>query len=126
MKEVMAVIRMNKVNLTKKALEEIGISSLTACKVLGRGKMTNVLSLIEDLGQQEEIAARIADGLSQGSRLIPRRLLTIVVQDQDVHNVVNALIKVNREGHSGDGKIFVLPIADAIRVRTNERGENAI
>lgn len=126
MKEIMAVIRMNKVNVTKKALVDIGINSLTAMKVLGRGKAVNMFSIMEDLGQHEEVAGKIAEGLAQGSRLIPKRFLYIVVNDEDVPKVVETIIQVNQEGKSGDGKIFVLPLLDAVRVRTGERGADAL
>lgn len=126
MKEVMAIIRMNKVNVTKKALVDMGVCSLTACKVLGRGKIVNVLSALDELGDREEVAAKIAEGLSSGGRLTPRRLLTIVARDEDVQEIVETIIKVNQEGHSGDGKIFVLPILESIRVRTGDRGEAAL
>lgn len=69
---------------------------------------------------------KIAEGLSEGSRLIPKRMLTIVVHDDQVKKTVDAIIKVNQEGKSGDGKIFVLPVLDAITVRTGVRGEEAI
>ncbi|QNB45196.1 P-II family nitrogen regulator [Thermanaerosceptrum fracticalcis] len=126
MKEVMAIIRMNKVNVTKKALSEAGISSMTARKVLGRGKMVNVHSIIDELAAPEEVAGKIAEGLAQGSRLIPKRMLNIIVPDDQVQKVIETIIKVNQEGHSGDGKIFVLPILDVVRVRTCERGIDAI
>ncbi|MBZ4653131.1 MAG: nitrogen regulatory protein [Peptococcaceae bacterium] len=126
MKEVMAIIRMNKVNITKKALAEAGISSMTARKVLGRGKMVNVHSIIDELAAPEEVAGKIAEGLAQGSRLIPKRMLNIIVPDDQVQKVIETIIKVNQEGHSGDGKIFVLPILDVVRVRTGERGIDAI
>lgn len=126
MKEIMAIIRMNKVNVTKKALAEIGNSSITARKVLGRGKVMNILSVLNELGDQEEIAGKLAEGLSQGSRLIPKRLLNIIVKDEEVQKVIEKIIEVNQEGHSGDGKIFVLPVTEVIRVRTGERGEEAI
>lgn len=126
MKEVMAIIRMNKVNQTKKALADIGINAFNACKVLGRGKMVDVFSCIDGIGNQEEVVGKIAEGLSQGSRLIPKRCVSIVVDDNEVENVVRTLIKVNQEKHSGDGKIFVLPISDVYRVRTGEQGEKAL
>jgi nitrogen regulatory protein PII 2 len=126
MKEIMAIIRMNKVNPTKKALSDIGINSFNACKVLGRGKMVNVFSVMDELTDHEEVAGKIAEGLAQGSRLIPKRCLSIVVKDEEVTDIVNTIIKVNQERHSGDGKIFLLPIMDVIRVRTGETGIEAL
>ncbi len=126
MKEIIAIVRMNKVNETKKALADIGICSLHAIKVMGRGKMQVNFSVLDSLGVQEEIGGIIADGLAKGSRLIPKRLLTILVQDGEVNKVVETIIKVNKGGNKGDGKIFIAPVIDAVRVRTGERGKEAI
>lgn len=126
MKEIIAIIRMNKVNETKKALADIGVCGLHAMKVMGRGKMQVDFSALDSLGTQEELGGILADGLAKGSRLIPKRLLTILAQDGEVNKVVGTIIKVNKEGNKGDGKIFVAPVLDAARVRTGERGEEAI
>ncbi len=126
MKEIIAIIRMNKVNVTKKALADIGVCGLHAIKVMGRGKMQVDFSVLDGLGAREEIGGILADGLAKGSRLIPKRLLTILVNDGDVNEVLNTIIKVNKEGNKGDGKIFVAPVLDVVRVRTGERGEEAI
>ncbi|HBV97524.1 MAG: nitrogen fixation protein [Peptococcaceae bacterium BICA1-7] len=126
MKEIIAIIRMNKVNETKKALADAGICSMHAMKVMGRGKMKVDFSLLDEIGPGEEIGGILADGLASGSRLIPKRMLTILVQDGEVKNVVDTIIKVNRQGNKGDGRIFVSPVTDAARVRTGERGEAAL
>ena len=126
MKEIIAIIRMNKVNETKKVLADIGVCGLHAMKVMGRGKIQVDFAALDSLGANEEIGGILADGLSQGSRLIPKRLLTILVQDNEVEKVVSALIQVNRAGNKGDGKIFIVPVVDTVRVRTGERGEAAI
>lgn len=126
MKEIIAIIRMNKVNETKKALADIGVCGLHAMKVMGRGKMQVDFSALDSLGATEEIGGILADGLSKGSRLIPKRLLTILAQDTEAAKIVDAIIQVNKEGNKGDGKIFIAPVLDAARVRTGERGEAAI
>ncbi len=126
MKEVFAIIRMNKVNQTKKALVEAGFNSLTAIKVLGRGKMLKDLATLNGLTASDELREKLVEGLLQGGRLIPKRLLSIVVRDDEVKKVVETIIGVNKSGNPGDGKIFVLPIAEAVRVRTGERGDSAI
>jgi len=126
MKEIIAIIRMNKVNATKKALADAGVCGLHAMKVMGRGKMKVDFSVLDEIGSREEIGGIVADGLSAGTRLIPKRLLTILVRDEDVTKVVDTLIKVNKEGNKGDGKIFVCPVMEAVRVRTGERGEEAV
>lgn len=120
MKEVMAVIRMNMMNQTKKALADAGVSSFTATgRVMGRGKGNVDFQLLDGAkeGHEEAIAQ-----LGKGPRLIPKRLLWIVVPDELVAKTVETLIAVNQTGRPGDGKIFVMPVADAIRVRTGESG----
>ncbi|MBE0467428.1 MAG: P-II family nitrogen regulator [Candidatus Desulforudis sp.] len=126
MKEIIAIIRMNKVNVTKKALADIGVCGLHAMKVMGRGKIHVDLSILDQMGAIEEIAGIVTESLSQGSRLIPKRMLTILVQDNEVDRVVNTIISTNKEGNKGDGKIFIGPVLDAVRLRTGERGEAAI
>lgn len=123
MKEVMAVIRMNMINKTKKALAEVGISSITARDALGRGKGLVDLKLLKgaEQGYEEAISQ-----LGQSQRLIPKRILFIVVPDKLVKKTVDTIIKANQTGKSGDGKIFVMPIADSIRVRTGESGNSTL
>jgi nitrogen regulatory protein PII 2 len=119
MKEVMAIVRMNMMNKTKKALSDAGVSSMTAKDVLGRGKGLVDMQLLKgaEQGYEEAIAH-----LGQSQRLIPKRLLTIVVQDEMVDKVVKTIIEVNKTGKSGDGKIFVLPVFDSVSVRTGVGG----
>ncbi len=64
--------------------------------------------------------------LGPGPKLIPKRLLNVVVPDDLVPSVVRTIIDVNQTGHPGDGKIFVMPVLDAFRVRTGEAGEAAL
>jgi nitrogen regulatory protein PII 2 len=121
MKEVMAIIRLNMMNKTKQALTDAGITSFTATgKVLGRGKGQvdfRVMTGAQN-GSEEAIAL-----LGQGPRLIPKRLITVVVPDGLVKTVVDTLINTNQTGKPGDGKIFVLPLVEAFRVRTGEVGD---
>jgi nitrogen regulatory protein PII 2 len=124
LKEVVAVIRMNKVGQTKKALADAGFCRLTAVKVMGRGKMLRDLALVEQA--QDDARDMLLESLLKGGRLIPKRMLIIYVRNEDVGKVADTIIAANREGHVGDGKIFVLPALDAVRVRTGERGEEAL
>ena len=123
MKEVMAIIRMNMMNKTKKALSDAGISSMTAKDVLGRGKGLVDYHLLEgaEKGYEEAIAQ-----LGQSQRLIPKRLLVVVVQEKLVPKTVNTIIEVNQTGKSGDGKIFVMPVSDSVSVRTGEGGDSVL
>jgi len=123
MKEVMAIVRINMMNQTKKALAEAGISSVTARDALGRGKGLVDLTLLEgaERGYEEAIAQ-----LGQSQRLVPKRIFFTVVPDRLVPKTVQTIIEVNRTGKSGDGKIFILPLGDAIRVRTGESGDQVL
>jgi len=120
MKEVMAVIRMNKINRTKKALIEEGVSSMTAMECLGRGKGLINMELLKgaEQGYEEAIVQ-----LGQSDRLIPKRAISVVVPDKLVKRTVDTIIRANQTGKSGDGVIWVLPTEDAISVRTTESGD---
>jgi nitrogen regulatory protein PII 2 len=123
MREVMAIIRMNMMNKTKKALSEAGISSMTAKDVLGRGKGLVDYHLLEgaEKGYEEAIAQ-----LGQSQRLIPKRLLLVVVPEKLVPVAVSTIINVNKTGKSGDGKIFVMPVSMSVSVRTGEGGDSVL
>jgi nitrogen regulatory protein PII 2 len=120
MKEIMAIVRINMMNKTKSALAEAGISSITARDALGRGKGLVDMNLLEgaEKGYEEAISQ-----LGQSQRLIPKRVFFIVVPDKLVSKTVKTIIKVNRTGKSGDGKIFIMPVKDSVRVRTGESGD---
>ena len=123
MKEIMAIVRINMMNKTKKALAEAGISSVTAREALGRGKGLVDLTLLEgaEKGYEEAIVQ-----LGQSQRLIPKRIFFIVVPDRLVKKTVQTIITVNRTGKSGDGKVFVMPVMDSVRVRTAESGDQVL
>ena len=127
MKEVMAVIRMDMINKTKEALLVEGFPALNCRKVLGRGKKKVDFSLIENMVSGMEVNSPVlAENISEGHRLIPKRLLSLVVKDEEAKTVVDIIVRINSKGKPGDGKIFVLPITDAVRIRTGEAGEAAI
>ncbi len=123
MKEVIAVVRMNKMNQTKEALGDVGIASFFAHEAQGRGKGFVNPEVLAGAEQGYEEAAAL---LGEKGKLYPKRLLTVVTEDDNVATVVETIIKTNQTGKPGDGKIFVLPIPDAVRVRTGEMGEKAI
>jgi nitrogen regulatory protein PII 2 len=138
MKEIMAIVRMNRTGATKKALVEAGVAGFTAIKVVGRGKLVTDPEVIEkrkaqllalsiddvtETGATEKMVTSFLDD----SRLFPKRLFTVLAHDEDVPRIVEAIMKANRtDCKVGDGKIFVLPMLDAVRVRTGESGEAAI
>jgi nitrogen regulatory protein PII 2 len=123
MKEVLAFIRQNKMNATKQVLSDAGISSLHARECLGRGKGMVDFGLLKgaELGYEEAISQ-----LGQSHRLIPKRMLSIVVPDKLVETTVTAIIKANQTGKSGDGKVFVMPVSEAWRIRTGEDGDSVL
>lgn len=123
MKELIAIVRMNMMNKTKRALAEAGLGSITARDALGRGKGLVDMQLLKgaEHGYEEAISQ-----LGQSQRLIPKRLMLMVVNDDLVEKAVKTIIRVNRTGKSGDGMIFVMPSLEAVRVRTGERGEDTL
>ncbi len=127
MKEVMAFIRMHRINQTKKALLDAGFPSVTCRKVLGRGKKKVDFTIMQIPPQKAaKEAPGLAETVSEEHRLIPKRFLTLIVQDDEVPKVVDAIMRVNSTGNPGDGKVFVLPITEVYRVRTGETGKDAV
>lgn len=123
MKEVMAIVRMNKINQTKRALSAAGITSLHAKDCLGRGK--GVVEMLQLGGAEKEYEEKMTE-LGNAGRLIPKRMLSVVVPDKLVKKVVETIIETNKTGKSGDGKIFVMPVMESIRVRTGETGDETL
>lgn len=124
MKEIIAIIRPKKVVPTKEALEELGVPSLTAVPVLGRGKQKGIASEL-NIDIPPEV---LAQGIKAGRHMeyIPKRLFSIIVRDEDVYTIVETIMKVNQTAEIGDGRIFICPVDDAIRVRTDEQGDSAL
>lgn len=137
MKEITAIIRRDKLPETKKVLDDIGYPSLTIQSVEGRGKQRGAMCAEMDSEMPDSYCTAVKlkptpstyaldHTLPKIALFVPKRLLTIVVPDDVVSRVVKSIMKVNRTGKSGDGKIFVSPIEGAIRVRTGERNGEAI
>ena len=123
MKEVIAVVRMNMMNKTKQALTEAGIDAFFAHEAQGRGYGFVNRKLMEGTQEGYEEAASL---LGEKGKLYPKRMVTVVVDDGQVESVVESIIDANQTGKPGDGKIFVLPLGDAVRVRTGEQGVTSI
>ena len=121
MKMVWAVIRIDKMNRTKKALTQAGITSMTATgHVFGRGKGFWDAKVME--GAKKDMPEALTH-LGTEPRLRPQRVVTVVVPDDKVETVVDTIIEVNQTPASGDGKIFIIPILDSVNVRTGEVGD---
>jgi len=123
MKEIIAIVRMNMMNKTKNALTEAGVDAFFAHEVQGRGVGFVNRKLIEGVEEGYEEAASL---LGEKGNMYPKRMVTIVAEDEQVDGIVQTIITTNQTGKAGDGKIFVLPMTDAARVRTNERGIKSI
>jgi nitrogen regulatory protein PII 2 len=137
MKEITVIIRRDKLPETKKALDDLGYPSLTIQSVEGRGKQKGAMCAEMDTEMPDSYCTAVKlkptpstyaldHTLPKIALFVPKRLLTIVVPDDVVTTVVKSIIKVNRTGKAGDGKIFVSPIENAVRVRTGEKNGEAI
>ena len=112
MKKIEAIIKPFKLDDVKEALNEIGISGMTMTDVKGYGRQK---------GHKE-----IYRGAEYMVDFIPKVKIGIIVPADKVDEVVNTIIDAARTGKIGDGKIFIMPVDDVIRVRTGETGEEAI
>ncbi|KOF56995.1 MULTISPECIES: P-II family nitrogen regulator [Clostridium] len=128
MKEVTAIIRMNMINATKDALLKSKFSSFTCRKVVGRGKKKVRFLMIDDESIENKAVEdkKFVEDISETHRLVPKRMLTILVKDEDLQELVELIIDVNRTSNPGDGKIFVSDVTDVYRIRTGEVGEEAL
>jgi len=112
MTKVEAIIRPDKLDEVKTALDEIGIKGITVTHVMGAGKQRGRTQYYR--GQEYVV------------NLLEKVKLEAVVQDSLVEATVNAILKFASTGEIGDGKIFLIKVEDAIRIRTGERGDTAL
>ncbi len=117
MKEVVAILRRSRMGETQRALSEAGFPGVTILDVLGRGK-ENGLSYTATRESGEAREASIG--------FLPKKMLQVVVEDEEVLRVIDVLIEKNRTGEIGDGKIFVCPLAHAVQIRTGNTGAAAL
>lgn len=113
MKKIEAIIRPEKLQDVKQALDDLGFHGLTIAQVTGRGA-------------QRGIVHQGRGGETVTVDMLPKTKLEVVVPDQAVEKVIEAIVRRARTGTIGDGKIFVIPVEEAVRVRTGERGDVAI
>ena len=112
MKKVEAVIKPFKLDEVKDKLNELGIQGITVTEVKGFGRQKGHTELYRG-------AEYVVD-------FLPKIKMEIVLADSQVEDVVNAIVKAGQTGRIGDGKIFVTNIEEAVRIRTGERGEDAV
>ena len=111
MKKIEAVIRRTRFEDVKEALLAADIEWFSYYEVRGVGKMRE---------------ARIYRGVAYDASSIERVMLSIVVRDKNVEKTIQAVMQAARTGEIGDGRIFVIPVDDSIRIRTGERGDIAL
>jgi nitrogen regulatory protein PII len=112
MVKVEAVVRPEKLDDVKSALDEIGVTGLTVQEVRGSGKQRGYVHRYR--------------GAEYTVNLIDKVKIELVVDDAQAEEIADTIVKAARTGEVGDGKVFLMPVSDAIRVRTGETGERAI
>lgn len=112
MKKIEAIIKPFKLDEVKNALHDVGVQGMTITEVKGFGRQKGIVEVYR--------------GAEYHIPFIPKVKLELVVNDETVEQAVKIIQEVAQTGQIGDGKIFILPVEDTIRIRTGERGEGAI
>ncbi|AEM73827.1 P-II family nitrogen regulator [Caldicellulosiruptor acetigenus] len=112
MKKIECIIRPEKLEEVKDALNQLGIKGMTVSQVMGCGLQK---------GKTEYYR-----GVEININLLPKVKIELIVKDSEVDRIVNTIVKVARSGKIGDGKIFIYNVENAVRIRTGEQGETAI
>jgi len=112
MKKIEAIIKPFKLDEVKDKLNDLGIQGITVTEVKGFGRQKGHTELYRG-------AEYVVD-------FLPKIKMEIVTADSQVEDVVNAIVKAAQTGRIGDGKIFITNIEEAVRIRTGERGEDAV
>jgi len=112
MKKIEAIIKPFKLDEVKEALQEVGLQGITVTEARGFGRQKGHTELYRG-------AEYVVD-------FLPKVKIEVVVDDSMVQRTVDAIINAARTGRIGDGKIFILPVEEAIRIRTGERGSDAV
>jgi nitrogen regulatory protein P-II 1 len=113
MNKIEAIIRPEKLDDVKNALTTAGYHGMNIVHVTGRGV-------------QRGIVHQGRGGETYTVDMLPKVKVEVVVADKDVDKVVDVICKAARTGNIGDGKIFIIPVTDSVRVRTGERGDAAV
>ena len=112
MKKIEAIVKPFKLDEVREALSEIGVSGLTVTEVKGFGRQKGHTELYRG-------AEYVVD-------FLPKVQVSVLIADDHVQRVVEAIVEGARTGRIGDGKIFVTPVDDVVRIRTGERGPEAV
>lgn len=112
MKKIEAIIRPGKLDDVKNALDEYGINGLTVTHVIGCGKQKG--------------HTQVYRSVEYSVNLLPKVKIEVVVNDNNVEDVIRIISKESKTGAIGDGKIFVSPVENVVRIRTGETGETCL
>jgi nitrogen regulatory protein P-II 1 len=112
MTKIEAIIRPQRLDEVKSALDEIGVTGMTVTEVRGAGAQKGYTQHYR--------------GAEYTVNLIQKLKLEIVASDAEVERIVSAIVSAARTGEIGDGKIFLSPVTDAIRIRTGDRSDDAV
>ena len=112
MKKIEAIIKPHRLEDVKSALTQVGIQGMTVSEIRGFGRQK---------GHKEQYR-----GAEYTVDLVPKIKVEVVIADAGVQAAVDAIVRAAKTGEIGDGKIFVLPLEAAIRIRTGEKGDQAI
>jgi len=112
MKKIEAIVKPFKLDDVKRALQEIGVKGLTVTEVKGFGRQKGHTEIYR--GAEYEVD------------FVPTTQIEIVLEDELVDTAVETIVEAGRTGKIGDGKIFVMPVEEVIRIRTGEKGSDAI
>ena len=112
MKLIVAMIRPHKLDDVKKALTEVGIQGMSVAEIRGFGRTRGKTEVYRGSAYQLDF--------------VPKVRIDVVVADNQVHAVLESLEQSTKTGKIGDGKVFVMNVEEAVRLRTGERGESAL
>jgi len=111
MKRITAIIRREKLDAVKHAMRELG-PGMTVTEVKGQGRQKGIMEVYR--------------GSEYCLDLLPKSQIDMVVQTEDVERIVRTILETAKTGNIGDGKIFIAPVDDVIRIRTGDRGPSAV
>jgi nitrogen regulatory protein P-II 1 len=112
MKLILAIVKPHRLDEVKDALREIGVSGMTTVEAQGFGRQRGHTELYRGAEYQVDF--------------VPKVQIEVVAEDGDVDGIVDAILKAARTGKIGDGKVFVMPVEQAHRIRTGEMGPDAL
>jgi len=117
MKKVIIIIRPNMYKKTKAALEEVGFNAFSMISVNGRGKVPVQYTAANNVEEKEQVDFH---------RFIAKKMIMVFIRDEDEERLIKAVMATNSTNNCGDGKIFVIPVHESIRIRTGETKDEAL